>query len=214
MSGIHRCFPQLVGVHLSKAFETLNVDLATLVIKLESLQLIIVLDPRCLCTDLCRVQRWLSDVDVTVLDHVDHLPEEEGGSVLHISHDCGETWEPLRLVIDYHIDDMAWIDRDGLPSLLWATDNGLYEHTLAPGAVPQKILFSSGEQDMGFYAVAVSLSAVSGTYVAVAARQRGVFISSQDGKAGTFSNIGLETELIPVLEVPKNRFASWPVCAD
>jgi hypothetical protein len=130
--------------------------------------------------------------------------QDSNGSRVHVSHDCGETWEPLRLVIDYHIDDMAWIDRDGLPSLLWATDNGLYEHTLAEGAVPQKILVSPDEQDLGFYAVTVSISGVSGTYVAVAARQRGVFLSAQEGKAGSFSNIGLEKELVPVLAVQQS----------
>lgn len=126
---------------------------------------------------------------------------DTNGSRVHVSHDCGETWASLRLVNDYHIDDMAWIDRDGLPSLLWATNNGLYEHTLAPGAVPQKIPVYPQEQDMGFYSVTVSSSPVSGTYVAVAARQRGIYLSSQAGKGETFTNIGLENELVPVLAV-------------
>jgi hypothetical protein len=130
--------------------------------------------------------------------------EESNGSRVHVSRDCGESWQSLRLVIDYHIDGMAWIDRDGLPSLLWATDNGLYEQTLAPGAVPQKILVKAEDQDLGFYAVTVSNSATGGTYVAVAARQRGVFLSAVGGKADSFANIGLEKELVPVLAVQQS----------
>lgn len=126
---------------------------------------------------------------------------EKKNSHLHISRDCGETWEPGPKT-QFPIKDMAWIDRDGIPALLLATEAGLYEFSLQPEAVPEPILVDPQDQTLGFYAVAVSADLGGSTSVAVAARaKKGVFLSSDGGKSGSFDNIGLKDELVRVLSV-------------
>jgi hypothetical protein len=65
-----------------------------------------------------------------------------------------------------------------------------------------QVLVEPTDQNLGFYAVAVSTDVWGQASVAVAAREeRGVFLSSAGGKPGTFQPIGLKGELIRVLEV-------------
>jgi Baseplate J-like protein len=123
------------------------------------------------------------------------------GSGLYLSHDCGETWEPGPKT-KFRIEDMAWMDRDGAPSLFFATNLGLYELTARAGAGPVQIVVDSGDLALGFYAVAVSTDTWGKTSVAVAARgDRGVFLSSEGGKPNSFSHIGLDGKLVRILEV-------------
>lgn len=123
------------------------------------------------------------------------------GSGLYLSRDCGETWEPGPKT-RFRIEDMAWMDRDGLPSLLFATDLGLYELTARAGAGPLQIVVDPGDLALGFYAVAVSTDTWGKTSVALAARNdRGVFLSSDGGKPNTFVNIGLNGEMVRILAV-------------
>ncbi len=129
------------------------------------------------------------------------LPDPEGGSRLHVSHDCGETWESGPQT-KFRVEDMAWVEREGIPSLLLATELGLYELAAREGAVPVQILVDPDNQELGFYAVAVATGAWGGASVAVAARgERGVFLSSDGGRPNTFQPIGLEGELVRVLAV-------------
>ncbi len=126
---------------------------------------------------------------------------DETGSRVHFSRDCGESWQA-----DHHtgfrIQDMSWMDRDGVPTLLLATDVGLFELAGRSDSVPVQILVEPGEQKLGFYAVAVSSDIFGQTSVALAARERkGVYLSTEGGKPATYRHIGLKDEMVRVLGV-------------
>jgi hypothetical protein len=129
------------------------------------------------------------------------LTEGGTGSRLHISRDCGETWE-AGLQTTFLVEDMAWLERDGVPLLLLATEKGLYELAAQAHADPHQVLVDTAHPSLGFYAVAVSTDVWGGTSVAVAARgDRGVYLSSKGGQPETFAAIGLENELVRVLAI-------------
>ncbi|WBB68160.1 putative baseplate assembly protein [Micromonospora sp. WMMD812] len=114
-----------------------------------------------------------------------------GGSRVHLSTDLGETWS-LLADLDARISDLAWIDRDGAGALLVATDTGLYEVSLLPGAVPLQILVDPADADRGFYAVRAFVSERGAPGVAVAAQAGfGVYLSTAGGRPGTFAHVGL-----------------------
>ncbi|EWM63363.1 phage protein [Micromonospora sp. M42] len=114
-----------------------------------------------------------------------------GGSRVRLSTDLGETWT-LLTDLDSGVRDLAWIDRDGTGALLLATDAGLYEVPLLPGAVPLQILVDPADADRGFYAVRAFVSERGAPGVAVAAQAGfGVYLSTSAGRPGTFAHVGL-----------------------
>ncbi|MEU8287784.1 putative baseplate assembly protein [Micromonospora sp. NPDC048905] len=114
-----------------------------------------------------------------------------GGSRVHLSTDLGETWS-LLTDLDARISDVAWLDRDGAGALLVATDTGLYEVSLLPGAVPLQILVDPSDADRGFYAVRAFVSERGAPGVAVAAQASfGVYLSTAGGRPGSFTHVGL-----------------------
>lgn len=114
-----------------------------------------------------------------------------GGSRVHLSTDLGETWS-LLTDLDSRISDVAWLDRDGAGALLAATDTGLYEVSLLPGAVPLQILVDPSDADRGFYAVRTFVSERGAPGVAVAAQASfGVYLSTSGGRPGSFTHVGL-----------------------
>ncbi|MCG5464651.1 putative baseplate assembly protein [Micromonospora sp. MED01] len=114
-----------------------------------------------------------------------------GGSRVHLSTDLGETWS-LLTDLDSRISDVAWLDRDGAGALLVATDTGLYEVSLLPGAVPLQILVDPTDADRGFYAVRTFVSERGAPGVAVAAQASfGVYLSTGGGRPGSFGHVGL-----------------------
>ncbi|MEV4821997.1 putative baseplate assembly protein [Micromonospora sp. NPDC049274] len=116
---------------------------------------------------------------------------ESGGSRVHLSTDLGETWS-LLTDLDSRISDVSWIDRDGAGALLVATDTGLYEVSLLPGAVPLQILVDASDADRGFYAVRAFVSERGAPGVAVAAQAGfGVYLSTAGGRPGSFAHVGL-----------------------
>jgi hypothetical protein len=120
----------------------------------------------------------------------------EGKSRVHLSRDCGESWEEIGARPQFRIDDIAWMDREGEPVLLLASEKGLYELATHPGAEPGAILVDPKQMDLGFWCVAVSTDVWGQTCVAVGARERrGIFLSEDGGKPGTFKHIGLEDEV-------------------
>ena len=76
---------------------------------------------------------------------------DSGDTQLHISRDCGETWQASSRGLIVH--DVAWALRDGNPLLYIATDNGLYELAMTPDSSPLQILVDPSDQTRGFYAV-------------------------------------------------------------
>ncbi|MEU1394541.1 putative baseplate assembly protein [Micromonospora zamorensis] len=114
-----------------------------------------------------------------------------GGSRVHLSTDLGETWS-LLTDLDSRISDVAWLDRDGAGALLVATDTGLYEVSLLPGAVPLQILVDPSDADRGFYSVRAFVSERGAPGVAVAAQASfGVYLSTAGGRPGSFTHVGL-----------------------
>jgi hypothetical protein len=92
--------------------------------------------------------------------------------------------------------------RDNVPRLLLATSRGLYELSTAPGSVPIQVLVEPAHQDLGFYAVASTITASGAISVAVAARgTAGVYLSGEAARPGTFRMIGMKGEDIRVLAV-------------
>ncbi len=116
---------------------------------------------------------------------------EEGGSAIYVSADLGETWHKVG-EIDALVLEAAWIDREEVVSLLLATDVGLYEQSMLPGAVPLQIIVDPKDADRGFYSVKAFVSQAGVWAVALACQaQRGVYLSTAGGRPGTFVHIGL-----------------------
>lgn len=115
---------------------------------------------------------------------------DDGGSRIYLTRDLGETWTRLSDV-GAGVTDLAWIDRDPGGALLLASDKGLYELTLLPGALPDQIVLDAADPDRALYAVEAFVSPQGEWAVAAAAQaQLGVYLSVQGGKRGTFGNIG------------------------
>jgi hypothetical protein len=124
-----------------------------------------------------------------------------GGSLVHVSEDCGETWRQVARLVDAAVADVAWVAREGVQLLLLATDRGLFELTLQAGAIPVPVLVEPEYPSHGLYAV-VSGAAGGATWVAVAGRDEGgVWVSGQAGRTGTFRRAGLRGEDVRALAV-------------
>ena len=116
---------------------------------------------------------------------------DDAGSGIYVSADLGESWVKVA-ELQAGVADLAWIDRDEVGALLVASDVGLYEVSLLPGAVPLQVLVDPDDADRGFYAVSSFTSERGVSGVAVAAQaQFGVYLSTDGGRQGTFGNVGL-----------------------
>lgn len=134
---------------------------------------------------------------------------QDGGSRVYISGDLGETWQTLT-GLDSTIRDVAWMDRDGTGILMMATDTGLYEVSLLPGAVPLQILVDAKDADRGFYAVQTFVSERGAPGVAVAAQaQYGVYLSTNAGRRDSFVNVGLANTDNRTLAIQYDGPATW-----
>ncbi|MPZ48132.1 MAG: putative baseplate assembly protein [Dehalococcoidia bacterium] len=129
---------------------------------------------------------------------VTRLPDD-GGTQLHISRDCGETWEASSRGLAVY--DVAWALRDGNPILYIAADNGLYELSMTPESSPVQALVDESDQTRGFYAVTAFNDSEGDLTVAVASTETGgVYLSSSGGRV-PYRNIGLSGQDIRVLAV-------------
>lgn len=128
------------------------------------------------------------------------LPGGGDQARLHVSSDCGETWDAATQTLAT-IEDMAWILREGVPILLLATRVGLFELAMQPGAKPLQVVVEPQDQDLGFWAVAASTDFRGASSVAVAAMESGgVYLSASGGQGGTFRPIGLKGKDVRLLE--------------
>jgi hypothetical protein len=123
-------------------------------------------------------------------------------SRIHISTDCGETWGPVPVTLDFGVEKIAWALRENEPLLLMATDTGLYELNISPGSGPVQVLVDEADLDKGFYAVAAARNSQGQLHVLVAAQgTQGVFLSNQAGQPNTFRHVGLQGTDVRVLAV-------------
>jgi hypothetical protein len=122
-------------------------------------------------------------------------------SAVRTSSDCGETWTEVGS-LDYHVEDLHWMQRPSGRSLLLATDKGLYEVTEAKSI--EQLLVDRNQPNLGFYAV-TSTDVLGVSVVAVAAQKEGgIYISSRSGDSGTFLQKGLTGEDIRVFVVEED----------
>ena len=134
---------------------------------------------------------------------------DTAGSQVHISWDCGETWEEKARTA-FNVEAIEWILREGAPVLLLATSVGLYELSMQAGVGPVQVFVRPGDEQVGYYAVVAATDLKGGVSVAVAARNMGgVFLSSEAGKGNTFRNIGLAGENVRVLAVQYDGVLSF-----
>ena len=124
----------------------------------------------------------------------------EQGSQLACSQDGGRTWNVVARTA-FAVRDLAWMQRDGQPVLLMATDVGLYELAMQPDAVPLQILVKAEEQDLGFFAVTVSVDRGEVTVAVAAEELGGVYLSTQGGRSNTYREIGPKGVDVRVLAV-------------
>jgi len=127
---------------------------------------------------------------------------------LYVSHDCGETWVALKTLSSsdsspWKINDIAWIERNGIPSLLVATSRGLYEDNLKPGTEWEQRLIKVDDQSLPTRSVVVVTNSQGKNRVAVlTTRDEGVFLSSGViGEDSGFKSIGLKRKPVEVLGV-------------
>ena len=129
--------------------------------------------------------------------------QDKRNSKVYISFDCGEnvSW---RLVSQtaFEIEDITWTDRDSKPIILLAADTGLYELLIDSDAIPVFVVVDPQDQARGFYSVTTASDNRGISYVAVSSQKNGgVFLSQNQGRSGTYSNIGLRGEDIRLLKV-------------
>lgn len=124
-----------------------------------------------------------------------------GGSRVHVSADCGETWRQVAETSQFRVEDLTWTVREGHRLVLIATDRGLFELPLEEGAVPVPVLVDPASPSRGLYAVAAGV--VRGiSFVAVASQgSAGVFLSRDGGRTNSFRSIGLAGEDVRVLAI-------------
>ncbi|WP_250454441.1 baseplate J/gp47 family protein [Caballeronia sp. ATUFL_M2_KS44] len=124
---------------------------------------------------------------------------------VHVSFDCGESWRPDPIAFELAVEGIAWLPRDDAKVLLIATGKGLYELSVTDAQpTPVQIVVDAQIQDLGIGAVVVLTDVRGVTKVAVSGQaNRGVYLSMQGGKPGTFEPIGLEDENIRTLAVQK-----------
>ncbi len=133
----------------------------------------------------------------------------DSGSQVLISQDCGESWD-LRASTQFDVLQTAWIPRDNGPALLLATSAGLYEISMLPDSAPVQVFVMSQDEQLGYYAVAVSIGRRGNVAVAVAARQSGgVFLSHHGGRGSTFRAVGLAGEDVRVLATEQDGDRSF-----
>ncbi|HYV47633.1 MAG TPA: hypothetical protein VFA20_22395 [Myxococcaceae bacterium] len=132
------------------------------------------------------------------------LGDGDQRSRLHVSFDCGETWDPQPQTVDA-VEDLAWTMRDGQPLLLLATRVGLFSLSLERGARPVQLAIDPADPDLGAWAVASAVDLTGAWRVAVSAMQgRGVFVTSSGGGAWSFTAAGLTNEDVRVLRMQRD----------
>ena len=135
---------------------------------------------------------------------------DKEASTVYLSADCGETWQARPL--GFLVNDLAWVEREGMPVLLVATSKGLYELASKAGATPVQVLVVPTHPDLGFFSVTAATDVFGALNVAVAAEETGgVFLSIDGGRAESFRPIGLEGQDVRVLAVQSDgpRLFLW-----
>lgn len=133
--------------------------------------------------------------------HVAVATDHGDGCRIQVSADLGTTW---RTVADlgFGVNDLVWLNRAGTPTLLVAGTKGLYEISMAPGAVPVPNLVDPKQPDRGYHAVATFTDVRGRVGVGLAAEAGGgVWLSSTAGAPDSFRLVRAAGEDIRSLSV-------------
>jgi hypothetical protein len=112
-------------------------------------------------------------------------------SRLHLSRDHGETW-PYETEVPALVYDMSWMpwtDRNGVPTLLAATTNGLYEIESGDRSQPRLVRVDPGEPSRACWAVAAADDVRCAGLVAVSTGTHGIFLSKGNARDGSFTRL-------------------------
>ena len=140
-------------------------------------------------------------------------PKDVEKAALYVSEDCGETWR-LAAETQFEVEGMAWLPGRPSPTLLLASDAGLFQVSLerhGPELAEVPVYSGdSGDDRTGFYAVETMIDVHGNVLVAVAAqRTGGVFLSRQGGQPRSFHLLGLRGEDIRFLAVQEEGPNAW-----
>ncbi len=132
-------------------------------------------------------------------------------SKVYVSWDCGATW---RLYVEIAaVSDVAWsVDVAGVPRLFLATETGLYGGPVRTGGGADtcvQLVVDAAQPTRPLYAVATAASEGKPLVAAATAGRGGVFLSSEDGRSGTFRAIGPQDEDIRVLTLQRQGPRAW-----
>lgn len=135
--------------------------------------------------------------------------ETGNGSRIYISDDLGESWRRAA-ELGFAVADLCWVDRQGKAALLLASDHGLYELPMEPGAVPVQNLVDGAEPDRGFYAVETFVDVRGRSAVVVAAQAAaGIWLSPDAGAAGSFTQVKAAGEDIRCMAIQYDGASSY-----
>lgn len=108
------------------------------------------------------------------------------GCRIRVSTDLGTTWQ-TKADLGFGVNDLVWLSRAGTPALLVAGTKGLFEISMAPGAVPVPNLVDPKQPDRGFHAVSTFTDIRGQVGVVLAAEAAGgVWLSSAGGAPDSF----------------------------
>ncbi len=128
--------------------------------------------------------------------------KEKADTQIYLSYDCGESWAGPVFSFGFEMYDAAWVMREGLPYLLLAGRQGLYEIDLRPKYNPVQVVVNSANLDMGFSAVVAVMDDAGFLTVAVGALAgQGVFISNQAGRSNSYRAVGLQNKIIQEMAI-------------
>jgi hypothetical protein len=121
-------------------------------------------------------------------------------SRIRLSEDCGRHWTAVH-ELGFRVNDAAWLSRGGVPILLLATDEGLFQ--VPPDSGPVPVLVDPNDQGLGFFAVVALEAPRIGIQVAVAARNsQGIYLCPDEQLEG-FRNIGLKDKDVRILSAQR-----------
>ncbi|WP_156252488.1 baseplate J/gp47 family protein [Pseudactinotalea terrae] len=110
-------------------------------------------------------------------------------STILVSQDLGESWQAVQ-TFPFRVHDLAWLDDGVQPTLLLATERGLYRSGLAPDVPAVSVVVEPDQPELGFFAVVAYRRSGGTTEVALASTGRGVYGSAQAGASQTFQRWG------------------------
>ena len=144
---------------------------------------------------LCQPHRsrpgWLAAVSI----------KKDGASSIHLSRDCGDTWQRDVATLAFGVNDAVWSASSDDAELYLATSKGLFLYEPLKPDPPRRLIVIEDDDKYGFWAVAAAPAIYGATTIAVAAGERkGVWMSTVGAQSNKFRLTGLQNNDVRVLE--------------